>query len=168
MNCEQKYFPGDKIFDILRKKSGKIVNLRNDSREKKMRENNPSHYYYHIDYDDGSFDTYVNTNSLVKYDEKLCSTQLEYDQTVEAQTVEAQTVKDQTVKAQTQIVEYKPGQKFINARTNKIGTVKYLRNGEYEENKRNIDPTHYYYSVGYDDGSFETYECGELIIPTDT
>lgn len=137
------YNKDDKIFDIVRKKSGKIVNLRNDFREKKMRDIDPLHYYYHIDYDDGSFDTYVYGGNLISYKkENECpETQIETS------------------------VNYNPGQRFINTRTNKIGTIKFLRNDEYEKNQRKLNPSHYYYYVIYDDGSFETYEYGEYLKP---
>lgn len=133
------FYPGDKIFDIGRKKSGKIVNLRDNSREKKMREQNPSHYYYHIDYDDGTFDTYVSGNFLIFNNQFLQQTQL------------------------ATYSNYKLGQRFINTCTNKTGTIRYLRNDEYEKNQRKSNPTHYYYSVDYDDGSFETYEYGKYL-----
>lgn len=139
MALVQMFYQGDKVFNIVKKKSGKIINLRNDSREKKMRELNPSHYYYHIDYDDESFDTYVFGGNLIKCPKTKIELPVYYD--------------------------YKPGQRFVNTRTNKNGTIKYLRDDEYEKNKRISNPTHYYYHVYYDDGSFETYEYGKYLNP---
>lgn len=60
---------------------------------------------------------------------------------------------------------YKSGEKFINTRTLKTGTIKYLRTGEYEEKQRKTNQSHYYYHVDYDDGTFETYEYGEYLKP---
>ena len=48
--------------------------------------------------------------------------------------------------------------KFINIFTNKKGIVKRLRNDDCEKQYRKNDPTHYYYSVDYDDGTFQSYE----------
>lgn len=137
------FYSGDKVYNVWINKFGIVRNLRNDSREKKMRKQDPTHYYYTIDYDDGSFDTYVSEDSLVQYNQ-----QKNYSNT------------------QTQVIvysNYKPGQRFINSCTNKIGTIQNLRDGEYEKNQRKLDPTHYYYSVNYDDGSFETYEYGKYL-----
>ena len=54
----------DKIYDIWKKKHGTVKYLRNDTYEKNCRKNNQHTYYYFIDYDDGTFDTYVNGNDL--------------------------------------------------------------------------------------------------------
>ena len=40
-------------------KIGTVRNLRNDSLEKMSRTTNPNHYYYHVDFDDGTFETYL-------------------------------------------------------------------------------------------------------------
>ena len=56
---------GDKIYCEDYKKSGKIISIRDDSYERKEREKYPNHpIYYHIKFDDGSFDTYVSANSI--------------------------------------------------------------------------------------------------------
>ena len=138
------FYKGDKVYNILINKFGIVVNLRNDSREKKMREQDPSHYYYHIDYDDGSFDTYVSGNCLIVHNQYL-QPQLQ---------TEFPTYHN-----------YKQGQRFINKHTNQTGTIRYLRDDEYEKNQRKSNPTHYYYHVDYDDGSFETYEYGGYLKP---
>ena len=57
------------------------------------------------------------------------------------------------------------GDKFININTNKKGTVRRLRDDDYEKLQRKNDLTHYYYHVDYDDGSFETYEGEKNMIP---
>jgi hypothetical protein len=56
---------------------------------------------------------------------------------------------------------FKKGDRFrhINCGTlaNKLGTVNYLRDDSTEQASRKADSTHYYYSVTFDDGTFETY-----------
>ena len=119
------FYSGDKVYDSSVEKSAVIVNLRNDSHEKLMRSKDHTHYYYHLNYDDGTFDTYVSGKYLTKIQSNP---------------------------------QFEPGQRFVNTITNKIGTIRYLRNDERERNLRLSDPSHYYYHVDYDDGSFETYE----------
>ena len=67
MSTEQLFISGDKIYNRWIKKSGTIKYLRNNDREKYCRKCDPTHYYYHIDYVDGSFNTYVSQNDLDKY-----------------------------------------------------------------------------------------------------
>lgn len=114
-----------------------------------MREQDQSHYYYHIDYDDGSFDTYVSVNSLIE-----CDKQKNYPN------IQTQ------IQAKLHVYSnYSQGQRFVNTHTKKTGTIKYLRDDEYEKNQRKSNPAHYYYHVDYDDGSFETYEYGKYLKP---
>lgn len=50
---------GDRVINEMGKK-GTITGVRNDSHEKSQRISNPNHgYYYMVDYDDSSFNTYV-------------------------------------------------------------------------------------------------------------
>ncbi len=49
------------------------------------------------------------------------------------------------------------GSRFKDLRSGKEGTVQSLRDNELEQYYRLSDPTHYYYLINYDDGSFETY-----------
>lgn len=61
------FSPEDKIFCEDYQKTGKIVALRDDSYERKERQKDPKRqFYYHIKFDDGSFDTYIPESSLVK------------------------------------------------------------------------------------------------------
>jgi len=146
------FHPGNKIFDIEIKKYGKIVNLRNDIKEREIKDQEASHYYYNVDYDDGSFDICVNGNSLILH----------------TQCLQPQIETKTEIKTETKLYtysNYKQGQRFVNTYTNQIGTIRYLRDDEYEKNQRKSDPTHYCYFVDYDDGSFETYECGEYLKP---
>lgn len=53
---------------------------------------------------------------------------------------------------------YFDGDKFRNIMNDKIGTVKRLRDDRCEKSIRQCKPSHYCYSVDYEDGSFETYE----------
>lgn len=58
----QPFYAGDKIIyspspNIEIK--GEIIYLRDDSYERKMRLTNPLHYYYYVQFEDGTTDTYV-------------------------------------------------------------------------------------------------------------
>ena len=59
----QLFFPGDKVFEICIKKKGRIRRLKDDSFERQQRKSG-GEYYYEIDYDDGTFDTYVPQSNL--------------------------------------------------------------------------------------------------------
>jgi len=58
---------------------------------------------------------------------------------------------------------FSPGSRFVYMGKN--GTVRRLRDDDYERNKRLADPTHYYYSVDFDDGTFETYLGQYYMVP---
>ena len=60
----QMFNSGDKVKNIFNSKTGVVESLRNDKHEQQQRRSNPNHYYYTINYDDGSFDTYVSQSSL--------------------------------------------------------------------------------------------------------
>ena len=45
---------------------GTVKYLRNDSHEKMMRKRDSNHYYYHVEYDDDSFDTYYSEYFMQK------------------------------------------------------------------------------------------------------
>jgi hypothetical protein len=47
--------------------------------------------------------------------------------------------------------------RIYNKFLKKNGTIKYLRDSEYERNLRKNDSSHYRYFVEYDDKSFDTY-----------
>lgn len=58
---------GDRVFCQGFKKYGKIVAIRDDKYERTEREKNPNHpFYYHVQFDDNSFDTYIAGHYLVK------------------------------------------------------------------------------------------------------
>ena len=59
-----RFIKGDKVINVDLNKTGTINNLRDDSYEKASRVKDPTHYYYDVDYDDGSFNTYVSQNAL--------------------------------------------------------------------------------------------------------
>lgn len=134
------YNIGDKVYDTMAEKSAIVVNLRNDFHERLMREKDPTYYYYHLTYDDETFDTYVSGEYLIKNHNYYKQTQTQSNHQSNHQ--------------------FESGQRFINTRTNQTGTIKYLRNDERERNIRLLNNNHYYYHVDYDDGSFETYEYG--------
>lgn len=61
------FSPGDKIYCEEYKKSGKIVALRDDNYERKERQKDPHReLYYHVQFVDNSFDTYIPASSLFK------------------------------------------------------------------------------------------------------
>jgi hypothetical protein len=132
------YDEGDHIYNIYIKKQGIIKSLRNNSYEKSKREKDPTHYYYHIDYDDGSFNTYVNINDFIQINN----------------------IKINDLDNNITYSNYLPGHRFICKSNNKNGTIRYLRNDSYEISSRKSNSNHYYYSVDFDDGTFETYIHG--------
>lgn len=61
------FSPGDRIYCEDYKKLGKIISLRDDSYERKERiKDTTRQFYYHILFDDNSFDTYVPGSSIYK------------------------------------------------------------------------------------------------------
>ncbi len=61
---------GDRIYSDDYKKIGKIVAIRDDSYERRERLRDPKRqYYYHIQFDDGRFDTYIPGYSISKLQE---------------------------------------------------------------------------------------------------
>lgn len=50
-------------------KIGTINYLRNDSYEKSIRLEDPTHYYYCVDFDDDSFETYMSEKEMIFLDE---------------------------------------------------------------------------------------------------
>ena len=59
-----KFRKGDKVINVDLNKTGTINYLRDDDTEKKFRREDPTHYYYSVDYDDNSTNTYVNQDAL--------------------------------------------------------------------------------------------------------
>lgn len=153
INIKYIYSQYEKIYDIYRKKSGVIKYLRDDSREKLMRESNPNHYYYFIEYDDGSFDTYVSVNDFVPYKEHNYNREKINNDNIESSIIEYD------------YNNFTAGQRFNCKSNNKCGTVRYLRDDSHEKQMRKSDPNHYYYHVDFDDGSFETYIHGKYLEP---
>ncbi len=145
------YLKGDKIYDIHKNKCGTIKHLRDDSHEKSMREYNQTHYYYFIDYEDGTFDSYVNVNDFMPY--------------MEQNYVGKQINNDNIGLTNFNYKNFKHGQRFYSKKNNKFGTIKYLRDDYREKQMRQTDLTHYYYHVDFDDGSFETYIHGMYLQP---
>ena len=57
---------GDRFLNLHTGKTGQVVRMRNDEREQMMRTNNPRHYYYSVEYDDGSYESYESGESMDK------------------------------------------------------------------------------------------------------
>ena len=55
---------------------------------------------------------------------------------------------------------------FFTKKITKTGTINYLRNDSWEK-KNNHPSGKFYYSVNYDDGSFETYQNESDLIKLD-
>ena len=136
------YSRGEEIYDIYKKKNGIVKYLRDDSHEKSIRQYNPTHYYYYIEYCDCSFDTYVSITNFIPLENKYFN----------------ETICDFDYK------NFKQGQRFCT-NSNKLGTVRNLRDDSHENFMRQSDPTHYYYNVDFDDGTFETYIHGKNLTP---
>jgi len=62
------YSIGEIVLNTMINKQGTIKYLRNDTYEREQRKKDPTHYYYYIDYLDGSFDTYVGAWCLESID----------------------------------------------------------------------------------------------------
>ena len=146
-NTKYIYSIGEKIYDKYRKKTGVIKCLRDDSHEKLIRQSNPFHYCYFIEYDDDSFDTYVSVNSFIPYEEKYDNENIKF-------------VESNLNYGKFDYKNFHQGQKFYCTCNNKNGTIRYLRDDTYEKSLRQSDPSHYYFHVDFDDGSFETYIHG--------
>jgi hypothetical protein len=57
--------PGQRVTNTWTGQGGVVVKVRDDAYERKQREVDSTHpHYYHVEYDDGNFDTYVNENAL--------------------------------------------------------------------------------------------------------
>ncbi|VVU94741.1 hypothetical protein CPAV1605_466 [seawater metagenome] len=59
--------------------------------------------------------------------------------------------------------KFDSGDRFVNTLNGKKGTVRRLRNDSHEQSKRRTDPTHHYFHVDYDDGTFETYQSQDFM-----
>ena len=57
----QLFKPGSRFLykSAVGSKYGTVRYLRDDTYEKNMRATDCNHYYYHVDFDDGSFETYL-------------------------------------------------------------------------------------------------------------
>lgn len=139
-NQNMMFATGDKVYDMHKKARGTIKYLRNDEYERVQRSQNSSHYYYYVEYDDGSFNTYVAKQDLVKILTPIGEIQQEIQQEIQC------------------------GTRIKCIWTGKIGTIVSLRNGERERRMRELNSLHYYYYIDYDDGTFDTYVSGKDLI----
>jgi hypothetical protein len=64
----QAFFKGDKFKHIHNGKTGTVANLRDNEYEQTHRISDPSHYYYNVNFDDGSIvgSTYVSQDDMIK------------------------------------------------------------------------------------------------------
>ena len=59
-----------------------------------------------------------------------------------------------------------PGQKVAFGHARKRGTIERLRDDAYEQGRRAANPLHFFYSVAFDDGTFDTYIAqSDLAVP---
>ena len=56
-SSRQRFVIGMRFFDVWLAKSGTVVAVRNDRYEREQRVTDPTRWYYHVDYDDGSCET---------------------------------------------------------------------------------------------------------------
>ena len=157
VNNKYIYSQGEKIYDFNRKKNGTVKYLRDDSQEKSLRQLNSTHYYYFIEYDDNSFDTYVNGNDFIPVDEQKYNEQKYYKEKFNSYNIDSNIKYDYK--------NFNHGQRFYCEFNDKYGTVIHLRDDSHEKLMRQSDSTHYYYHVDFDDGSFETYIHGIYLKP---
>jgi hypothetical protein len=57
------------------------------------------------------------------------------------------------------------GQRVRLVHSMRPGTVEYLRDDKYERERRAVDGGHYFYSVRFDDGTFDTYVAQSDLAP---
>lgn len=129
---------GDTIYDILNEKSGIIEYLINDICNRYIYDNNSIHYYYRIIYDDGTFNTNISGEFLIK--------------------TEFETINIIHLSKKNNDISFKLGQRIENIWTKKTGTISYFRNNKNKQNLSSLDINHNYYYVDYDDGTFQTLE----------
>lgn len=61
----QRFYEGDKFIDIISNKTGTVKKLHNNQHEQIIREQDPMHFNYHVQYDDGTVETYLNQNQMI-------------------------------------------------------------------------------------------------------
>jgi hypothetical protein len=62
----QLFYPGDRVANFYDEKTGTIKSFRNDKTEQQYRVSDKYHYYYDVEYDDGTFETYEPQHNLYK------------------------------------------------------------------------------------------------------
>lgn len=70
IRSHQVFAPGQRFRHIdmgtRANKYGTVRYLRDDTREKANRAHNPTHYYYHVDFDDNTFETYLSQSYMAE------------------------------------------------------------------------------------------------------
>jgi hypothetical protein len=153
---------GTQIYNICIKKKGVVKYLRDDERERNIRQKNPDHFYYFVSYEDGTFDTYVYGNDLVPINKIISSNSHGPNTNTNTNTNLNENIKTTNKKFAQGILS--KGTKFICKYSNKSGKIIKLRDDEYEKQQRKSYPSDYYYHVDFDDGTFETYMYGKDMI----
>ena len=155
---------GSYIYNKFIEKKGIVKYLRDDMYEKEQRKSNPNHFYYYIDYEDGSFDTYVNGANLNLDSNSNLNSNLNSNSNLSTNakyTNSWDIPYENNNYAQGHLLI---GRRFVCKYSDKSGSVRSVRDDEYEKEKRKSDPTHWYYYVDFDDGTYETYMSGKSIL----
>ena len=63
-NIKNTFLPNTNIKNKYNQKKGIIISLRDDEYEKNMRITDPAHYYFIIQYNDGSFESYESIDNI--------------------------------------------------------------------------------------------------------
>ncbi len=128
------YKSGDEIYDLARKKRGRVRYQRDDINQ---------HNYYFINYCGGDFSTYVSVNQIMDYDDYF---------------------KYSVYNAKGEQLIFSKGEEIYDIEARKKGTICYLRDDEEEKKSRSTNNKHYFYSIKYQDGTIGTYVNAIYII----
>jgi len=71
---------------------------------------------------------------------------------------------DEIVNTESNYQKFKPGNKIKHTDTKKEGTIKYLMNDIREKNRRDKIPSHYYYTIKWNDNTIDTYVSQSVLI----
>ena len=71
---------------------------------------------------------------------------------------------DEIVNTESNYQKFKPGAKIKHTYTKKEGTIKYLMNDIREKNRRDKNPSHYYYTIKWNDNTIDTYVSQSVLI----
>ena len=63
-SSRQRFSVGMRFYSEWSHKSGKVAAVRNNRYEREQRAKDPTHWWYHVDYDDGSFETMLAQSAM--------------------------------------------------------------------------------------------------------